>query len=272
MQDADSDAPPDSGSCGCRDEEGCDDSHGHGDRNGDSDGESAVVRLSVPGMDCASCAGKVENSVTNSTLSRHRRRRHDGDAYRQVRRGNDERGRDFGPRRKSGLRGRKRGSRTTVSVPGMDCASCAGKVENALDSLSGVDTYHTQPTTGKVVVTTDPSTPVTDVTRPSRTRATRSPGRARMGATTTSPRTASGGAPAPSRRGSAAFSSRSVSSSSSSSRDKTRRSSARAVRSVGSVHIVSLTSRSCWPSPSADRTSSRTATTPFATETSTSTC
>ncbi|MBX0324717.1 cadmium-translocating P-type ATPase [Halomicroarcula sp. F13] len=41
------------------------------------------------------------------------------------------------------------------SVPEMDCPSCAGKIENALDNLSGLSSYDTQPTTGKVVVTYD---------------------------------------------------------------------------------------------------------------------
>ncbi|MFB6255054.1 MAG: heavy metal translocating P-type ATPase [Halobacteriaceae archaeon] len=39
------------------------------------------------------------------------------------------------------------------SVPEMDCASCADKVENAISSLSGIETYETHPTLGKVVVT-----------------------------------------------------------------------------------------------------------------------
>lgn len=33
-----------------------------------------------------------------------------------------------------------------LSVPEMDCPSCAGKVENALDRLPGVSTYEAQPT------------------------------------------------------------------------------------------------------------------------------
>ncbi|WP_245838503.1 heavy metal translocating P-type ATPase [Natronoarchaeum philippinense] len=40
-----------------------------------------------------------------------------------------------------------------LSVPDMDCASCAGKVESGLDGVDGIDTYETQPTTGRVVVT-----------------------------------------------------------------------------------------------------------------------
>ena len=165
MQDAGSDAPSDSGSCGCRAEDGCDDDHGNGNRDGGSGGESDVVRLSVPGMDCASCAGKVENSVrkldgidgidagvTTGTLTVE----YDG--------GTTSADEISGRVEKAGYTVENDDSRTTVSVPGMDCASCAGKVENALDSVSGVGSYDTRPTTGKVIVTTDSSTSIHDVT------------------------------------------------------------------------------------------------------------
>lgn len=52
----------------------------------------------------------------------------------------------------------QRSERTdTFDVPDMDCPSCAGKIENALDRREGVLSYDTQPTTGTVVVTYDPS-------------------------------------------------------------------------------------------------------------------
>jgi len=41
------------------------------------------------------------------------------------------------------------------SVPEMDCASCAGKVESALTDVSGIAGYETRPTTGTVVVEGD---------------------------------------------------------------------------------------------------------------------
>ncbi|QPV61725.1 cation-translocating P-type ATPase [Halosimplex litoreum] len=51
-----------------------------------------------------------------------------------------------------------------LSVPDMDCASCAGKVESGLDGLAGVTAYETQPTTGRVRVTYDAdATSETDV-------------------------------------------------------------------------------------------------------------
>ena len=42
------------------------------------------------------------------------------------------------------------------SVPDMDCATCAGKVETGLGDVGGVTEYETQPTTGRVVVSYDP--------------------------------------------------------------------------------------------------------------------
>ena len=42
-----------------------------------------------------------------------------------------------------------------LSVPDMDCPSCAGKVEKSLERTEGVDEYETHPTTGTVVVTYD---------------------------------------------------------------------------------------------------------------------
>ena len=46
----------------------------------------------------------------------------------------------------------------TFDVPDMDCPSCAGKIENALNKLEGILSYNTQPTTGTVTVTYDPDT------------------------------------------------------------------------------------------------------------------
>ena len=43
-----------------------------------------------------------------------------------------------------------------LSVPEMDCPSCAGKVETALGGVAGVSAVETRPTAGTVVVTYDP--------------------------------------------------------------------------------------------------------------------
>lgn len=42
-----------------------------------------------------------------------------------------------------------------LDVPEMDCPSCAGKVENALDRVDGVESFETRPTVGTVVVSYD---------------------------------------------------------------------------------------------------------------------
>ncbi|MFC6731840.1 MULTISPECIES: cation-translocating P-type ATPase [unclassified Haladaptatus] len=44
----------------------------------------------------------------------------------------------------------------SLSVPEMDCASCAGKISNALDDVVGVVEYDLRPTTGKAEVVFDP--------------------------------------------------------------------------------------------------------------------
>jgi Cd2+/Zn2+-exporting ATPase len=108
-------------------------------------------------MDCPSCAGKVENSV----------RKLDGitGVDPQVTTGilsvsyNDkETTPDAITERveKAGYTVEDQGETTaTFIVPEMDCPSCAGKIENALDDLPGLSGYETQPTTGKVVTTYD---------------------------------------------------------------------------------------------------------------------
>ncbi|WP_231186758.1 heavy metal translocating P-type ATPase [Haladaptatus sp. DYF46] len=176
MNDAGSDpSSPDSGSCGCSDDHGnhVHESHDGGQRgeseNGDIVADGAgnrdVVRLSVPDMDCPSCAGKVETSVrkldgidaidpqvTTGTLTV------EFDATETDAAAVENRV------EKAGYAVEDDSSEVTLSVPDMDCASCAGKIENALDGVSGLRTYDTRPTTGTVVVTTDPSASVSDVT------------------------------------------------------------------------------------------------------------
>ena len=119
--------------------------------------EGNVAQFSVPEMDCPSCAGKVENSV----------RKIDGinDVDPQVTTGTltvsyegDQTTPDAIADRveKAGYSVEKSGEITAkFTVPEMDCPSCAGKVENALDGLAGVSMTDPQPTTGKVAVTYD---------------------------------------------------------------------------------------------------------------------
>lgn len=115
-----------------------------------------TVRLSVPDMDCPSCAGKVTSSVerldgiddidaaaTTGTLTvSYDSTQTDSDSVR-------ERVEAAGYAIESDTRTERFG------VPEMDCPSCAGKVESALD-LAGVEAIDTRPTTGEVVVTYDP--------------------------------------------------------------------------------------------------------------------
>ncbi|WP_080508504.1 heavy metal translocating P-type ATPase [Haloparvum sedimenti] len=133
------------------------DTSGPDDAASGGPGEGATLRLSVPDMDCPSCAGKVERSVRGL------------DGVREV-----------DPRPTSGvLIVRYDSDRTTpaavtgrveaagyevvdertmrLSVPDMDCASCASKVASALDR-PGVTDAETNPTAGEVTVTYDPET------------------------------------------------------------------------------------------------------------------
>ena len=126
---------------------------------GDSAGESAgAVRaeFSVPDMDCASCASKVETSV----------RKLDGVGDIDPRATTGRLVVEYDPDRTTpdDIRGNVEGAGYAVedgpstrevsfSVPDMDCASCAGKVEHALRGAPGVLSYETRPTTGTAVVT-----------------------------------------------------------------------------------------------------------------------
>ncbi|GGN21623.1 heavy metal translocating P-type ATPase [Halarchaeum nitratireducens] len=151
------------------------DDHGHDhdhDRSGAPAtdlGSETTLQLSVPEMDCASCARTVRNSVqslgavetvdpqvTTGTLTVTYDP--DGATPADV----AERVESAGYTVASGVEE----TTETFGVPEMDCASCAGKVENALDAVDGVVTYQTRPTTGTVTVTYDQSRVTTDeVTR-----------------------------------------------------------------------------------------------------------
>jgi Cd2+/Zn2+-exporting ATPase len=118
------------------------------------------VRLTVPEMDCPSCAGKVESSVseldavdtvdpqpTTGTLTVGYEP--GGTTPEEV----ADRVEQAGYTVESDV-----GEATeTFTAPEMDCPSCAAKVENAVEAVDGVTAYRTQPTTGKVTVTFDRS-------------------------------------------------------------------------------------------------------------------
>ncbi|MCU4925262.1 heavy metal translocating P-type ATPase [Halobacteria archaeon AArc-dxtr1] len=116
---------------------------------------SRTLALRVPEMDCPSCANKVERSV----------RRLEGidnvDAH--VTSGRLVVTYDLTMTTAEQVTDRVQATGYEVagvaaersfSVPGMDCASCANKVENALESVDGLEEVETRPTAGRVTVTT----------------------------------------------------------------------------------------------------------------------
>jgi Cd2+/Zn2+-exporting ATPase len=120
--------------------------------------EGRTVELSVPEMDCPSCATKVTNSVekldgiegidtrpTSGTLSTHY------DVDRTDPEAITERVEAAGYAVEQPDTERTE----TLSVPEMDRPSCANKVGNALDGVSAITDYDLRPTAGKVVVTYD---------------------------------------------------------------------------------------------------------------------
>ncbi|ELY43062.1 heavy-metal-associated domain-containing protein, partial [Natronorubrum tibetense] len=115
---------------------------------------SRTLELRVPDMDCPTCAGKVENSVG----------RLDGIDGIDPRVTSGRLVVDYDPTltdesrirervRAAGYEIDGRAAERTFSVPGMDCASCASKVENALERTDGVDDIETRPASGRVTVT-----------------------------------------------------------------------------------------------------------------------
>src|SRR6056297_2014921 len=125
----------------------------------ESNERERTVRLSVPEMDCPSCAGKVTASVerldgvvdtdpapTTGTLAvTFDSASTDAAAVRER-----VEAAGYAVEGDTASAGELR-----LSVPEMDCPSCAGKVENALADVAGVDDVETRPTTGEVVVSGD---------------------------------------------------------------------------------------------------------------------
>ena len=118
--------------------------------------EGTTVRASVPEMDCASCASKVERSVRSlSGVESVDPRPTTGTLVVDY---------DSGATTADAIRDRVEAAgyavaettTETLSVPEMDCSSCAGKVESGLSSVAGVVDYDARPTSGRVEVTYDP--------------------------------------------------------------------------------------------------------------------
>ena len=122
--------------------------------------EGTALQLSVPEMDCPSCAGKVRNSVQNLDSVETVDPQVTTGTLTVTYEADEINPEEVADRvEKAGYSVESGIGETTekFTVPEMDCPSCAGKVENALDEVDGIDTYQTQPTTGKVVVTYDQS-------------------------------------------------------------------------------------------------------------------
>jgi Cd2+/Zn2+-exporting ATPase len=121
--------------------------------------QSRTVALDVPGVDCPSCAEKIVDSVskldgviavepqvvTGTVQIEYLPEKVAVDALTER-------------VRAAGYDVESRDDRQTerLDVPAMDCASCAGKIENALDSIAGIQERETLPTTGTVIATYDP--------------------------------------------------------------------------------------------------------------------
>jgi Cd2+/Zn2+-exporting ATPase len=121
--------------------------------SGVTSADGSELTLPVPTMDCPSCAGKVEKALAAV------------DGVRSV----DTRptsgtvvvGYDAGETSPEAVRTAveeagyavETEEQLTLSVPDMDCPSCAGKVESALAAVDGVRSVDTRPTSGTVVVT-----------------------------------------------------------------------------------------------------------------------
>ncbi|KAA9396963.1 cadmium-translocating P-type ATPase [Haloarcula sp. CBA1130] len=145
----------------CSDGSGCGDAGADGPPTATAEGQTRrVVQLSVPEMDCPSCAGKVESSVRELA----------GIVAidPQVTTGRLTVEYDAAETDTVAITERVEAAGYTVAddggetlrfrVPEMDCASCAGKVENALDGVDGIRSAETHPTTGTAVVAYDQNT------------------------------------------------------------------------------------------------------------------
>ncbi|RDI72019.1 heavy metal translocating P-type ATPase [Halopelagius longus] len=123
---------------------------------GPDDGTAESLSLSVPEMDCASCAEKVEKSVrADPGVEDVDPQPTTGTLY--VSYDPAETTSDAVHERVEAAGYSVLGEETaTFDVPEMDCASCAGKVESALRSVEGVGDVDTQPTLGEVGVSFDP--------------------------------------------------------------------------------------------------------------------
>ena len=145
-------------------------SHSDGDRDRDHDGsadhthenaeraEGRTVQLDVPGMDCPSCAAKVTNSVEKlEGVEGIDTRPTSGTLYTEydADRTDPEAIADRVEAAGYTVEGPDAERTETLSIPAMDCPSCANKVADALDGVGAIAEYDLRPTAGKAVVTYD---------------------------------------------------------------------------------------------------------------------
>ena len=126
-----------------------------------SSGKLRTIQLTVPEMDCPSCAGKVTNSVEKL----------DGIEETDPETMTGTLTVTFDPEQttedavservqKAGYSIEQPAQEQTGSftVPEMDCPSCANKVNNALEKVDGITEIDLQPTTGTATVRYNPQT------------------------------------------------------------------------------------------------------------------
>ncbi|SHG59260.1 heavy metal translocating P-type ATPase [Halobaculum gomorrense] len=126
--------------------------------HGGSDGESADadISLSVPDMDCASCAAKVERSVSGVDGVTHIDPYPTTGTLSVATDGSTDRESVAAAVESAGYTVEEDLESVALSVPDMDCASCARKVSGALEAVNGVRDFDTLPTTGTVRLRFDP--------------------------------------------------------------------------------------------------------------------
>ncbi|WP_277553394.1 heavy metal translocating P-type ATPase [Halobaculum limi] len=112
--------------------------------------------LSVPEMDCASCASKVTNAVSAVDGVTDIDPRPTTGTLIVGTDGSVDRDSVVAAVESAGYAVADDTESVTLSIPDMDCASCASKVTRALDGVDGVREFETRPTTGTVVLRFDP--------------------------------------------------------------------------------------------------------------------
>ncbi len=112
------------------------------------------LEFSVPEMDCPSCADKITASVEElEGIDRVEPRVTDG-TVRVVYDRSAVTDDAIADRITAAGYRVEAGTETTLSVPDMDCASCAAKIESALGDVPAVREVETQPASGRVTIAT----------------------------------------------------------------------------------------------------------------------